>query len=146
MFALRLVQIRLGNKCENEFNLFLKGATYLKEDVPDILEGRVTTTQAKMLCGLSECGAPYDQILPNMNDSISRWIHFLEQNNAENFVPLEWASEVSFGTEFEKQVADRIYEMMVLKVLRPDRLLASAKKLMALVLGDEVCQEPVIDL
>lgn len=42
MFAFRLVQIRLGHVCEDQIDLFLKGTVYLGENVPELLEGRIS--------------------------------------------------------------------------------------------------------
>ena len=55
VFALRLLQIRLGNICEEEFDLFLKGNQHFHDTASrTYLKGNIVGTQAKEILGLSQ--------------------------------------------------------------------------------------------
>lgn len=44
----------------------------------------------KEICGLADHGGDFADLVTHMGDNFSRWSNFLDQNNAESFVPLDW--------------------------------------------------------
>lgn len=55
VFALKLLQIRLTNNCEEEIDLFMRGnPTYNDTNTQSFLDGKVLGTQAKEIIGLAQ--------------------------------------------------------------------------------------------
>lgn len=144
VFAIRLVQIRLGNACEKELELLLKGNIGFKSTKSFNLPG-VSDSQAKELVGLSETPI-YGELMSHIADNRAKWLEFLVAADAENYVPTGWEQINPAYKDSTLQVAKLLVELTILKVLRPDRLLTAMSRIISCVLGEELLRTSVSDL
>jgi dynein heavy chain 1 len=143
VLAIRLAQIRLGNTCEQEIGLFLKGNVGFRGGRAVSLP--ISESQVKELVGLAE-NQIYADLLTHIQANQGKWMHFLEVADAENYVPTGWETLNSAYKGTQLQVAKITVELTMLKVLRPDRLLVAITRLINCVLGDDLLRTPVSDL
>jgi hypothetical protein len=71
-----------------------------------------------------------------MESSEERWITFLDHPQAENVVPEPWMSgnDISLTNE----AARILKKLIIIKILRPDRLVTAVEQFVVKVLGQEV--------
>jgi dynein heavy chain 1 len=73
-----------------------------------------------------------------------KWVNMFENSVAETMVPEPWFQEGDISTRNE--VARILKKMMIIKVVRPDRFLASAAMFVEKVLGTEITSISQVDL
>ncbi|KAN0062764.1 dynein heavy chain [Thecaphora frezii] len=75
----------------------------------------------------------------HMESHADEWLVFLRSNNPETVVPRFWAEDCP-------QLADRVRQMLVVKCLRPDRIVQAMAAFTSHVFGQDVLGEPGYDL
>lgn len=146
VFALRLLQIKLVNECEEEIELFMRGnQTYHDTSANSFLDGKVSGTQAKEIVGLAQ-KEMFQDWPRSMISYKAQWLEMLDSQFPENCIPKGWAKINPRYNDKSAKMADILVEMTVLKILRPDRLFPLTKKLIGLVLGDELMESTSVDL
>jgi dynein heavy chain 1, cytosolic len=146
VFALRLLKIRLGNGCEEELELLLRGSSLLSESsTQTFLEGRISGRQAKEIVTLSQTEI-FNELPRHLIQYKSTWIEFLDSPQPEEKIPEGWAKINPRYDSFHSEVAKIVLEMKLLLLLRPDRFLLKANKLISFVLGDDLLASNVVDL
>lgn len=126
LFTMRLAQIRMyeDETASSLFELFLRSATILepKKLGTWLLDGRLSKTQ---ICGIEELS--YTQNFNNLVESLQndeeKWVTFLDHPKAETCVPEPWFGGSDVSTT--NPVARLLKKLMIVKVLRPDRLIFS---------------------
>lgn len=138
LFALRLVQIRkhgdeqFGRLC----SLLLRSTAALETRLsPSLLDGRLTKSQLATVEGI--VGVPeFSGLVASMESDESRWLAFLDHPTAENAVPEPWRQS---NPDLSKEVG-QLLKMIIVRALRPDRVVAATKTLIEMVLGEELMQ------
>lgn len=145
VFALRLMQIRVGHKFEEEMDIFLKGNPALQESAAFTLDGRFTDSQAKELSSLTQ-RAQFQNLIDHMRSDDSLWMQFMDSPTPEQEFPQDWGVVNPIYKGNEERAVLTILEMTVLKILRPDRMIPHVKRLISSVLGEELLSNQVTDL
>ena len=145
---MRLAQIRIDEDqvCRQLFDLFMSGATTLepRQLTTGVLDGRLTKSQ---LANLEEiAGTPHFQkLLESIEGSGSdQWAAFLDHPAAETVVPEPWMSGDDSSTTNDN--ARQLKKMIILGILRPDRLVAACEIFVQKVLGEEIMNSNQVDL
>lgn len=147
LFALRLTQIKLGHRCENELSLLLKGGVLFKEQqLPSsFMDGLFTNNQIKAVEELNDKDI-FKGLVDHMNGNKSDWVAFFKDNYPENKIPECWNREVSYKDPEDEPIAKALKRLIVLKTLRPDRFTHGAQEYVNLVLGEKFLKIPEVDL
>lgn len=145
---MRLAQIRIDEDqiCRQLFDLFMSGATTLepRQLTTGVLDGRLSKSQ---LANLEEiAGTPhFKQLLESIEGSASaQWISFLDNPLAETAVPEPWLSGDDSSTTNDN--ARQLKKMIILGIMRPDRLVAACEIFVQKVLGEEIMNSNQVDL
>lgn len=101
-----------------------------------ILEGRLTKNQCASIEELEVVGE-FQGILGSIQGEEARWIAFLDHPNAETVVPDPWLlNDPDMSPEI-----NQVLKMIIVKILRPDRLIYATWTLIEMVLGERVANQ-----
>ncbi len=147
LLALRLVQIKLGRRCEAEVGTLLKSTISFKApQLPEsFMDGLLTTNQLKFIEDLNE-KETFKGIIDHMNAHKDEWIAFLKDPYPETKIPEGWNKAVTYKDPQDEAVANAVKKIVVLKTYRPDRFTHGAQKLVDLVMGEKLLKIPEVDL
>ena len=146
VFALRLLKIRLGTSCEEELELLLRGGSILAESSnQSFLDGKVSGRQAKEILTLAQSEI-FNELPRHLVQHKAKWLAFLENSQPEENIPEGWAKINPRYDAYHSQIAQLVLDMKLLLLLRPDRFLLKAHKLISFVLGDDLLASNVVDL
>lgn len=138
LFALRLVQIRKhGDEQFGRLCSILLGSPAALETrlSPSLLDGRLTKSEMATVEGIASV-REFSGLIASMESDESRWLAFLDHATAETAVPDPWRqSHPDLSPEVEQ-----LLRLIMVRALRPDRVVAATKTLIALVLGEELLQ------
>lgn len=153
IFALRLAQIKLGNDkplSADLLNILVKGISIIETKLSSsLLDGKLSLNQLKMLEEISE--TPYFQdLVSHMDSNTGTWLNFLSKSNPEEGIPSGWENTehektVSRGND-DIEIAKIVKELIVVKILRPDKFNLVCIKFVRKVMGDEFLDVPQLDL
>ena len=150
VFALRLAQIRLGNKFKEEIDLLLKSNSSLMSDpssIPEnILGGKLNTNQRRQLAEVVK--NPYFMgLVDDITSDEKVWNIFFQETNAENCVPLEFVSNfINENNDKDKVLLEDLCKMIILNVFRPDRMINVSKNFIKNVFEEKFVNIPELDL
>jgi dynein heavy chain 1 len=77
-----------------------------------------------------------------MDSEEARWLAFLDHPNGEKAVPEPWKANVA---EQSPEV-EYLLKMIIIRALRPDRVMAATRQLVDLTLGDQLMSSGAYDL
>jgi dynein heavy chain 1 len=117
--------------------------TETKNVSPQLLGGKLSKTQLAELETLVE-SEEFNNILENMDAEEASWVNMLDHTQAEDNIPEPWkdGDDISVTNKY----ARCLKKLIVLKLLRPDRLVNGVKQFLALVLGDEITSVGQVNL
>ena len=146
VFALRLLKIRLGTSCETELELLLRGSSAISESSSQsYLDGRITGRQAKEVQSIAQTEIFAD--LPrHLVQYKSKWLAFMDDPAPEESIPEGWAKLNQRYDQYHSQIAQLVVDMKLLMLLRPDRFVLKANKLITFIMGEEFLASNVVDL
>ncbi|CEM16453.1 unnamed protein product [Vitrella brassicaformis CCMP3155] len=147
VFAIRLSQIRSDNDPHTAYNakeldLLMKGAGFeMKSDDAAahdvrakrwaaVLDGKLNTAQAKGLHDLEALPCFANTLLVSFESKKAEWRALLDDMESENKLPQDFALDDKANPNVKK-----IRDALVIRALRPDRLIAALNSLIDLVLG-----------
>jgi len=146
VFALRLIKIRLGTSCETELELLLRGSSLITEaGTQTYLDGRVAGRQAKDILTLAQ-HETFSELPRHLVQHKARWLEFLDHPQPEENIPEGWSKVNARYDSYHSQIAQLVVEMKLLMLLRPDRFILRANKLITFVMGEEFLASNVVDL
>ena len=151
ILAMRLAQINLGDKFKNEINLLLKINSNIMNDASDIseslLNGKLTLNQRKQISELNK-NEPFTSLLNELTSNQDAWNTFLNDQNAENSVPLDFLNSVkdSLQSDKDKKIFESLCKSILLLVFRPDRMMNSIQQVLKDIFSDEFVNIPELDL
>ena len=132
LFTLRLAQIKLSEEpiCEQLFDLFLKPVSILEPRVLPLklMDGRITKSQVAALEELTFL-KHFPNLADHLQDNEDRWISMFDHPLAEDVVPEPWMD--GDDPSVTNKTARILKKLIVIKILRPDRLLASVNQFFA---------------
>ncbi|KAJ3451774.1 dynein heavy chain [Anaeramoeba flamelloides] len=145
-FALRLAQIRLQqiehDMDEDHLGYLLKGETIisgsrtLRNVIPKSL---LTDSQVRQLEQLSDLKSFHD--LPtHITKNLMKWKKFVSSNEPESNLPPSWENK------FEDQTEMMFARLLLIKTLKPDRILSTGSQFVEEVLGKGFLTLPELDL
>lgn len=108
-----------------------------------LLDGRISKTQVGALEELTFT-PHFTGLADHMQDSEDRWIAMFDHPLAETVVPEPWMK--GDDVSMTNKVAQTLKKLIVIKILRPDRLLAAVDQLLASALGQEITSINPVDL
>jgi dynein heavy chain 1 len=100
-----------------------------------VLDGKLTKIQLVALEELS-ITPHFNGLVDSLSESEAQWHAFLEHPSAEHHVPEPWFNGSDLSTT--NSTARALKKLLVVKALRPDRLIYSISHFAAFVLGDEI--------
>ena len=151
ILAMRLAQINLGDKFKNEINLLLKINSNIMNDASDIseslLNGKLTLNQRKQISELNK-NEPFTSLLNELTSNQDAWNTFLNDQNAENSVPLDFLNSVkdNLPSDKDKKIFESLCKSILLLVFRPDRMMNSIQQVLKDIFSDEFVNIPELDL
>ena len=151
ILAMRLAQINLGDKFKNEINLLLKINSNIMNDASDIseslLNGKLTLNQRKQISELNK-NEPFTSLLNELTSNQDAWNTFLNDQNAENSVPLDFLNSVkdNLQSDKDKKIFESLCKSILLLVFRPDRMMNSIQQVLKDIFSDEFVNIPELDL
>lgn len=97
-----------------------------------LLEGRLSKNQ---LASIEEIDGihEFNGLVAHMESNEQRWVQVLDHPNSEEVMPDPWKTT---NPDLSKE-ANILMKMLVLNVIRPDRLLPAAKELMSIAINDD---------
>jgi dynein heavy chain 1 len=147
LFTLRLAQIKFEESpdCKNLGDVLLKPFTVVEPTLlpPNLLDGRLTPSQIGALEELS-ASINFQGLSDHLQQEKDSWIAMVEHQYAETVVPEPWMR--ADDCSMTNNVARILKKMIIIKVLRPDRLLVAVNQLLAAVHSEEIVSVSPVDL
>ena len=147
LFTLRLAQIRMGEDptCDPLFDLFLSSPASLEPRLLTmaLLGGKLSKTQLASLEEISH-GPHVQGLIQSMESSEDRWLQLLEHPQPETIMPEPWMS--GDDPSVTNESARMLKKMVLLKILRPDRIGNAVQQFATKVLGPEVGEPGQVEL
>jgi len=126
LFTLRLAQIKLSedNTCDQLFEIFLKPSSVFEPQILPLklLDGRITKSQVGALEELTHT-PHFKGLSEHIQDCEKEWIDMYDNALAESIVPEPWMQDGD--SAMTNQVARNLKKLIVIKILRPDRLMSA---------------------
>ncbi len=148
IFAMRLSQIRLGDKFKNEIRLVLTATSSLivnPENVStSLLGGKITLNQRRQIAEIAN-DELFKTLLNHMKENDEDWVRFINEPIAENFIP---SGFIEFGnySEGDRLLLKELVSIILLLILRPDRTMNSIRNFIKLVFDDKFFSNSELDL
>eukprot|EP01094_Clydonella_sp_ATCC50884_P027826 TRINITY_DN8164_c0_g1_i2.p1 TRINITY_DN8164_c0_g1~~TRINITY_DN8164_c0_g1_i2.p1 ORF type:complete len:4596 (+),score=2011.83 TRINITY_DN8164_c0_g1_i2:76-13863(+) len=142
-FAMRLVQIRVKDTpqdfAEAEFDFLVKGGeqVVVGGSNQELAECGLTLTerQKRMLIEIHDVAA-FNGLSQHIRKNTPEWELFMESETPELEVPSSWAEEQSQGQAQTNTITASFRKLLLIKTLRPDRVLAAAGLVVGAVFGE----------
>lgn len=153
VYGLRLAQILAEQESplnSEVLDLLLKGAStdifktdkaHLAEKCKTVLMGKLSESQQKSLQDLHTL-PHFAGLADNIQSKESEWLAFLAHLEPETVFPQGWADPMLSGSEANSV----LQQTLILKALRPDRVVISCVKLVETILGARFLELPAFDL
>jgi len=153
VYALRLAQIMADQQeplGAGELDLLLKGASVditksssapLAEQCKAVLTSKLNQQQIKGLQDLHSIPC-FQGLVGSIKSNESAWVTFLDHIEAENAIPDGWQQPGNAAGESNRI----LQEALILKALRPDRLIFTFQRLVDSILGKGFLNLPEFDL
>merc|ERR1711871_729267 len=146
VMAFRLGQIRLETRGagvdDNEFNCFLKGALQPKQDA-NVPSGLLTEEQESRLKEILSL-ASFSKLEDCMCSNEEKWKAFVDAGEPEKMLVADGPIPGWEGPGADSPHAISLRRMLILKALRPDRLLGAMNKWVEDVLGEGFLTMPSV--
>lgn len=153
-FALRLAQIRLKGSSnelpEAEAEFFMKGgqnvAAAANLDAFASLEGLLSESQMRYLAELQTTLPSFASVGEQIVAHRSEWEEFFGHATAELQLPTSWEEHLQEKTGAASAVVQAFRRLVLLKALRPDRLVAGVQQVVGRAFGDGFLHATELDL
>ena len=151
IFAMRLAQIRLGDKFKNEINVLLKINSNIMNDASDIsaqiMGGKLTLNQRKQISELIK-NETFKDLYQDINSKNENWINFLNDPQAENSIPIEFLNKEreKIKDEKDQKIFDELTKSIILLIFRPDRMMTKIYSFLKEIFNEEFVTIPELDL
>ena len=151
IFAMRLAQIRLGDKFKKEITLLLQVTSNILSDASNVSEnligGKLTLNQRKQISELSKSDT-FKDLLNDIQSKPDDWLLFMTDPLAEKFIPFDFLSSQknSYPLELDRNLFEEICKMILLLVFRPDRMMNSLSSFLKFVFNEQFVAIPELDL
>lgn len=132
IFSLKLVQIKLSKEANALFTLLIKPSTLINTNLSkNMLNGMLSEEQLKHLEELTDHPL-FSNLASHIEQNEDKWISFmLASNPEENFPNIKIEAS---------PIEKKIFNLILIKVFRPDKFNPLAYEIVKTVLGDE-CRE-----
>ncbi len=148
IFAMRLAQIRLGEKFKNEIKFVLKATSSgisNPDNIPEkILAGKLTLNQRRQIAEIMSLPL-FENILADINENQYEWINFINEPIAENYIPCSFINFEKY-TEEDRLLLKEICNIILLLIFRPDRTINSVRSFVKNVFDERFLSIPELDL
>ena len=147
LFGLKLVQIRLQRRCEDEIKLLLASSIAFKiTKLPmNFMEGHLTSDQLKKIEELDN-NPMFKGLIDDLTSNKDKWMNFMTETYAEQIVPEAWNKSIMPKESSDLPVSNAIKKLIILKIFRPDRFSHGASELVDLVLTPNFLKIPEVDM
>merc|ERR1712137_1022033 len=153
-FALRLAQIRLTGTANelpgDELDFFMKGGENIATTgpVPEFakLAGLLSEAQQRYVSEMQGSLGFYKVLRTHMESNLVEWQAFFKSAQAENALPSSWEEQLVQASGKTNAVLQYFRRLLILKSLRPDRLMAGIQGVVQQVFGEEFLYPPELDL
>lgn len=146
---MRLAQIKLSEDpiSEELFDIFMRSSTSLTPAVMsvDIFDSRLSTTQVAQMEEIAE-SIHFKGLKDDLENRTSedKWIKFMDDQGMTHLMPEPW--RVDEDCSVTNEVARQLKKMIMLKILRPDRLLAVSRMFLQALLGENIININPVEL
>jgi len=144
LFAMRLAQIRKHDdeKFERLFAHLMRSSSILEPKLyPQLLAGKLSKSQCATIEELEHVHE-FQGLVASMQDEEARWLTFMEHPTAETVTPEPWLQN---DPDLSPDL-NQLMKAIVVRILRPDRLIFAARLLIGMVLGDAAVNQSQLDL
>lgn len=152
-FAMKLSQIRLGDKFKEEIEILLQsqqGGLSIDQSKgsisSSILKGRLGVNERKLIGSLIE-NQIFHSLIQDFSVNEESWLSYLSDVKSELSVPLTFIQkDNSIGNEKDNMIREELIRSIVLSVTKPDRMMFSIKTFVTHLFGEEFIQIPEADV
>ena len=153
-FALRLAQIRIyGTQNEfpqDELDFFMKGGENIATtgELPEFsnISDLINESQQRYISELQSTINFYKELRSNIESNRNEWKEFLLSSQAELSIPKIWEDYLINISGKSNEIIKNFRRLIILKSLRPDRLMSGINILIQNIFGDEYLQKQELDL
>merc|ERR1712137_340872 len=153
-FALRLAQIRLTGTANelpgDELDFFMKGGENIATTgpVPEFakLAGLLSEAQQRYVSEMQGSLGFYKVLRTHMESNLAEWEAFFKSAQAETALPSSWEEQLVQASGKTNAVLQYFRRLLILKSLRPDRLMAGIKGVVQQVFGEQFLQAAELNL
>jgi len=150
VFALRLSQIRLGDKFKNEIGTLLSSSSAILGDeaeVPDSsMGGKLKLDQRRQIACITQ-SKTFEDWIKDIKGNEKDWANFIEDPKAEDCIPLDFLEkETKNLSPGDKSIFIEVCKSIVLSVIRPDRMMNTVKTSISKIFNDRFVDIPELDL
>ena len=136
LFAAKFLQLKLGNRCEDEFKVLYEPERVFGSPLPPALTAKFSPQQQLRLENLSRV-RDCRELLRSLESDTSRWLAFA--TGTDNEPPMQWYT----GGDAQRA---RLIAIGLFRALKPQHCLEKVSVLAREVLGDEFGRIVVTDL
>ena len=156
-FALRLGQIRLQQQQASvndipadELDFFMKGgeniATTGQIHEFSKLQDLLSEQQQRYVFELQQTLPLYKSLRSHMESNKDEWLRFFKSQTAELEIPSSWEDHLKQQSGKSSLVIQYFRRLLLLKSLRPDRLMAGVTQVIQQIFGEDYLQVPELNL
>merc|ERR1712137_1169127 len=153
-FALRMAQIRLtGSSNEfpaDEIDFFMKGGENIAAagGIPELsaVADLLSEAQQRYISELQGTVKLFQQLGSHLQSNRSEWETFFSHPQAESSIPSSWEEHIAQTSSKTSKVLQYFRRLIILKSLRPDRLMSGIQQTVSQVFGEEYLQPMELDL
>jgi len=153
-FALRMAQIRLTGSANElpmeELDFFMKGGENIASagGIPEFssLADLLSEPQQRYISELQGTVKIFQNLRSHMESNRSDWEHFFAHRQAENELPASWEEHLQQTSGKSNKIIQTFRRLILLKSLRPDRLMSGIQQTVQQVFTDDYIHPPELDL
>merc|ERR1712137_1053798 len=153
-FALRLAQIRLTGTANelpgDELDFFMKGGENIATTgpVPEFakLAGLLSEAQQRYVSEMQGSLGFYKVLRTHMESNLAEWEAFFKSAQAETALPSSWEEQLVQASGKTNAVLQYFRRLLILKSLRPDRLMAGIQGVVQQVFGEQFLRAAELNL
>ena len=108
-----------------------------------LLSGKLSMSQLANLEEISMTGH-FNNLIEDIENDEAKWLNFFDHAQAETCVPEPWNSgdDISVTNENARQLK----KLMIIKIMRPDRMLSGVSQFLEKTLGNEIMSIQQVNL
>lgn len=149
-FAMKLSQIRLGEKFKEEIKILLKsqlGIMGSPDSIipPSILQGKLGVNERRLIASIKENDL-FSKLIQDFSSNEDAWINYINEPKGETCIPFTFLPNDSSTNDKDCQLKAELIRAIILSVTKPDRMMTSVNNFVRILLGEDFLTIPELDL